>query len=108
MIKFAEVSPSLRSWAGQTQGNCFHVSRRSRLEIHSAFFTDSDRRNAEDSPYGIQFWYPEYADIAAYGRDNCIRLHTDETQSNCSYLKVYDSFSFRIKTLERGSEQYSL
>jgi hypothetical protein len=108
MIKFAEVSPSLRAWAGQTQGNCVRVSRRSRLEIRSAFLTDRDRQNAEDSPYGIQFWYPESADTAAYGRDNCIRPHTDETQSNSSYLKIYDGFSFRIKILERGSEQYSL
>src|ERR1035437_8452823 len=108
MPMFAKLSPSLRSGAGQTRSNCFHVSRRSRLEIRSAFSSCGARQNAQNLPYGIQFWYPEFADLAAYDCHDCLRSHTSETPSHYSYLKTYDCFFFRIKNLERGSEQYSL
>jgi len=108
MIKFAKLSPSLRSGAGQPRSNCFHVERRSRLEVRSAFSSCGAGQNAENSPYSVRFWYPDYADSAAFDCHDGVRLHTGEAQFNDSHQKAYVGFPFRIKILERGSEQFSL
>src|SRR5579862_2343406 len=108
MTEHVKQSPSLSS------GSCRHGAMVSTFSVGSmgnppsAFLICRARQDDDYSRNGIHLRYPEIAERAAYDCSDCMSLQTSAVQSRYSYLIVYCCFSFRIKTLERGSEKYSL
>lgn len=69
---------------------------------NSSLFTSCNTR------LGIQIWYPQMALVSKYDCGDCLMVRQMPKPLNSSKYGAYWTFPFEIKTLERGSEKYSL